>query len=197
MNQDIINKTIENLKKNNFSVHFFENKEEAAEKIIDALSSAKSISRGGSVTIDTLGIIQKIKDDGLPFRDYFSPEDRLASITAEYYLTGTNAVTEDGQLVNIDGCGNRVGALGYGPKHVLVVVGTNKIVRDVEAGIQRIKDIAAPLNAKRLKKNTPCAKTGNCEDCDSIDRICRKTSIISKPVKGRITIYIINESLGY
>jgi L-lactate utilization protein LutB len=197
MDQKSIEKTITNLKKNNFEVHYFEKGTEACEKIMDDLKDAKSISRAGSVTINSLGIIDHIKEDELPFRDYASPEDRKASVSAEYYLTGTNAVTEDGKLVNIDGAGNRVAAMSYGPSHIMVVAGTNKIVKDVDEGIKRIHEIAAPINAKRLERNTPCVKTGKCSDCNSDDRICRKVSIILKPVKGRYTIYLINEDLGF
>lgn len=197
MNTDIINEAIKNLEANNFTVRFFNRKEDAIQEILKKLEPAKSISRGGSVTVDELGIIDKIKERRMPFRDYVNLDDRLASLTAEYYITSSNAITKDGKLVNIDGFGNRVSAISCGPRQVLIIAGTNKIVNDVHEGFRRIKEIAAPLNAKRLKKNTPCAETGVCDDCDSPERICRVTSIVTKPYKDRITIFLIDEKLGY
>ncbi len=197
MKINTIDETIRNLEANNFTVHFFPKGVDAVPEILKKLEAAKSISRGGSVTVDELGIIDKIKECNMPFRDYVNREDRMASLTAEYYITSSNAVTKDGKLVNIDGFGNRVSAISCGPKQVLIVVGTNKIVNDVDEGIKRIKEIAAPLNAKRLYKNTPCAKTGICDDCDSPERICRVTSIVEKPYKDRVTVYLIDEKFGY
>ena len=197
MNIDIINETIKNLEVNNFTVHFFQKGADAVPKILKKLEPAKSISRGGSVTVDALGIIDKIKERGMPFRDYIKREDRLPSLMAEYYITSSNAVTRDGKLVNMDGFGNRVSAISCGPQKVLIVVGTNKIVNDVDEGIERIKEVAAPLNAKRLNKNTPCVETGICEDCDSPERICRVISIVTRPYEDRVTIYLIDEKLGY
>ena len=197
MNIDIVNETIRNLEENNFTVHFFPKRDGAVREILKKLESAKSISRGGSETVNELGIIDKIKERGLPFRDYVKREDRSASLTAEYYITSSNAITKDGKLVNTDAFGNRVSAISCGPRQVLLVAGTNKIVNDVDDGIKRIKEKAAPLNAKRLKRNTPCAESGICEDCDSAERICRVTSIVTKPYKDRITIFLIDEELGY
>lgn len=196
MNKEI-SQTLESLKKNNFTVHFFETSEDARGELLDELKNAKSISRGGSVTVDKLGIIEMIKERGYPFQDYVTPEERRASVGAEYYVTGTNAITMDGKLVNIDGCGNRVAAMSYGPSKVFIVCGVNKIVANVEEGLRRIERVAAPKNVKRLEKNTPCAKTNTCEDCDSPERICRNTLIVTKPFKDRITIYLINEELGF
>jgi hypothetical protein len=197
MKTEIINETIKNLEINNFNVYLFKKRDDAVNAILKKLEPAKSISRGGSVTVDELGIIDKIKERGMPFRDYVKMDDRLASLTAEYYITSSNAITKDGKLVNIDGFGNRVSAISCGPRQVLIVAGTNKIVNDTHEGFRRIKETAAPLNAKRLKKNTPCAETGLCDDCDSDDRICRVTSIVTKPYKDRVTIYLIDEQLGF
>lgn len=197
MDNELINQTIRNLEKNNFTVRFFEDSEAAVNQLMEELKKAKSISRSGSVTIDSLGIIDRIHKLKLPFRDYASPEDRRASITADVYLTGTNAITMDGKLVNIDGCGNRVSAMSYGPNKIFILCGTNKIVRNFDEAIHRIETVAAPRNAKRLNRNTPCVKTGHCSDCNSNDRICRKTLIINKPILDRIHIYLINQELGY
>lgn len=192
-----IREAIDSLRKNNFTVHYFENSSDAVAEIFNQLRAAKSISRGGSVTIEQIGLIKKIVEAGLPFRDYVSSEDRMASLTAEYYLAGTNSITQDGKLVNVDGSGNRVAAMSFGPGHVFIVAGTNKIVKDETAAIERIRTVAAPLNARRLNKKTPCVKTGKCEDCQSAERICRKQMTMTKPEQGRVTIFLINENLGY
>ena len=197
MNKSIIQETITNLEKNNFQVYLFDNHEKAVSQIMKQLSEAKSISRSGSVTLNTIGLIDKIQEKGLPFRDYVSPEDRKASIQAEYYLASTNAITTEGHLINYDGCGNRVAALAYGPDKIFVIAGTNKIVKDFVEAIHRIKTIAAPKNATRLNKSTPCTKSGTCSDCSSEDRICRTLSVITKPLSNRITVFLIDEELGY
>jgi hypothetical protein len=112
-------------------------------------------------------------------------------------LTGTNAVTEGGQLVNLDMTGNRTGGIAFGPKHVVIVVGRNKIVADLEEAFYRIKNYAAPTNAMRLNKKTPCVKTSHCEECKSPDRICNTWSIMEKSFpKGRIKVVLINADLG-
>lgn len=197
INKELVSKAIEALQKNNFTVSIFDDEKKLVVAVMENLKNAKSISRGGSMTVEKLGLIDSIKEAGLPFRDYLTKEDRLASITAEYYLTGTNAITSDGKLVNIDGAGNRIAAMGFGPSKVLIISGVNKIVKDVEAGLQRIREVAGPLNAKRLNKKTPCATALICSDCDSPERICRKISIIPKPEKDRIHIYLLNKEIGF
>lgn len=194
---EVIKKTIDNLEKNNFVVSYFNTREEALPVILEDLKPATSIGRGGSVTIEEIGLIDKVQESGLPFFDYKEMEDRKRSLTADYYLCSTNAITENGWLVNIDGSGNRTAAMSFGPNKVFIVTGTNKIVKDVEAGLERIANVAAPPNAKRLGKKTPCATTGRCSDCSSPERICRKTLISTKPKPERIYIYLINEELGY
>jgi L-lactate utilization protein LutB len=146
-----------------------------------------------------------MKDRNLEFIEVtpsdVSPEEktqlRRDALQSDLFFSGTNAVTEKGQLVNLDSLGNRVAGITFGPKHVVIIVGRNKIVPTLDDAIDRIKCIAAPTNAKRLKKDTPCAKTGKCDDCNSPDRICNTWTITekSKPV-GRIRIVIINEDLG-
>ena len=124
-------------------------------------------------------------------------ERKRASLLVDLFITGTNAITEDGQLVNLDMIGNRVGALTFGPKHVIVLVGRNKIVPEIEDAMARIKDFAAPANAMRLDKKTPCAKTAYCHECSSPDRICNTWTITEKSFpKHRVKIVLINEDLG-
>jgi hypothetical protein len=120
----------------------------------------------------------------------------MASSQAEYYITGTNAITADGKLVNIDGSGNRIAAMSYGPKFVFIISGVSKITLNEADAFKRIRTIAAPQNAIRLNRKTPCVKTLKCMDCDSPERICRKSMILTKPEPGRITIFLFREIPG-
>lgn len=198
-----------NLERNNFEVFITRNSAEARELVLKRIlpeTKAKIISYGDSLTVRATGIFEDIKKaPNLEFIEVF-PSDasleeeaqlRRDALQSELFFSGTNAVTEEGQLVNLDSLGNRVAGITFGPKHVVIMVGRNKIVPTLDDAIDRIKGIAAPANARRKKKNTPCAKTGKCEDCDSPDRICNIWTITekSKPV-GRIRIVIIDEDLG-
>ena len=124
-------------------------------------------------------------------------ERRRRSLLVDFFITGTNAVTEDGQLVNLDMLGNRVAALTFGPRHVVVLLGRNKIVPSLEEAMFRVKNIAAPANAMRLDKKTPCVKTSYCEECKSPERICNTWTITEKSFpKGRVRVVLINQDLG-
>ncbi|MCX6356355.1 MAG: lactate utilization protein, partial [Candidatus Aureabacteria bacterium] len=138
------------------------------------------------------------------YREGLSRDEGLAlrhrSLEAGVFFSGTNAITLEGELVNIDGYGNRVAALAFGPAHVVIVAGVNKIVKDVAAGIARIKTVAAPLNCRRLDRRTPCNKTGNCDErnCAGPERICNVLSVIRRqPGGNRITVILVGEDLGY
>jgi len=199
----------EALEENNFDVFLAEDTDEAKrialEKIIPALD-VKSISWGGSMTFTTTSLYDALKEaSGMQVIDTYdkslSPEESLErrrqSLLADLFITGTNAVTEAGQLVNLDMIGNRVAALTFGPKFVIVLVGRNKIVPDTGAAVDRIKDYSAPANVMRLDKKTPCAKTAFCEECKSPDRICNTWTITEKSFpKGRVKVILINEDLG-
>ena len=135
------------------------------------------------------------------FNKSLAPQDALEvrrqSLLADLFITGTNAVTETGELVNLDMTGNRVAGITFGPRHVVILVGRNKIVPDLEAAMARIKEYAAPANAMRLDKKTPCARTSVCEECKAPDRICNTWTITQKShPKGRIKIILVNEDLG-
>jgi L-lactate utilization protein LutB len=198
----------EMLEANNFEVQIAENADEAraiVKKIIPA-TGAKSVSWGGSVTFVETGLYQEVKNyPGLDVLDTYetgmSPVDMLErrrrALLVDLFITGTNAVTETGKLVNLDMIGNRVAGITFGPKHVIVIVGRNKIVPDIEDAMLRIKNFAAPANSMRLDKKTPCVKTSMCEECRSIDRICNNWTITEKSFpKGRIKVVLINEDLG-
>ncbi len=198
------------LTENNFEVHIAQTPDEAKsvvlEKIIPEISP-KSVSWGGSITFVATGLYDALKSaDDLEVLDTYdknlSPEESLQrrrqALLVDLFITGTNAVTESGQLVNLDMIGNRVGAITFGPKHVIILVGRNKIVPDLESALFRIQNYAAPVNTMRLDKKTPCAKTSFCTDCKSPDRICNTWTITEKsfPPK-RVKIVLINKDMGF
>ena len=204
-----INRVKQALELNNFEV-FTANevnqlKDLLQNKIIPSIN-AKSVGWGGSLTLSSMGLIEYLKDKKDiecfdPFEKGLSSDESLEvrkqCLTADLFMSGTNAVTESGKLVNLDMTGNRVSGICFGPKNVLIVLGRNKIVKNIDDAITRIKSYAAPTNAMRLNKNTPCVKTGTCEDCHKIDRICNIWSIVEKAYpKGRIKIVLINKELG-
>lgn len=197
------------LEKNNFEVYLVNSSDEAKAKAFQTIIpkiQPQSLSWGGSMTFTTTGLYDALKNKvDLKILDTFdktvSNEEKFEryrqALSVDLFITGTNAVTEAGQLINLDMVGNRVGALTFGPKYVLVLVGRNKVVSDVQNGIDRIKRYAAPANAMRLDKNTPCIKTGDCEECQSSGRICNTWTITEKSFpQGRIKVILINEDLG-
>jgi L-lactate utilization protein LutB len=196
------------LEANNFEVHIAENVE-AAKKIVKEIlprTGAKSISWGGSITYQQTGLYEELKNyPGVEVLDTYDrtlPADemmerRRRALLVDLFVTGTNAVTETGKLVNLDMIGNRVGAVTFGPRNVIILAGRNKVVPDIEDAMQRVKNYVAPTNAMRLDKKTPCVKTSICEECRSPDRICNTWTIAEKSFpKGRIKIILINEDLG-
>ena len=203
----------ENLKEalvsNNFEVFIAQNAREAGRMVMDKILpklAPKTISWGGSMTFVATELYDMLKaypnaDILDTFDKSLSPEESLErrreSLLVDLFITGTNAVTRSGELVNLDMIGNRVSGITFGPRNVVVMVGRNKVVEDLEAAIERIKDYAAPVNAMRLNKKTPCAKTGVCEECKSPERICNSWTITQKSFpKGRIKVVLINENLG-
>ena len=204
---------LENLKEvlvsNNFEVFIAGNAREAGRMVMDKILpklAPKTISWGGSMTFVATELYDMLKAyPNAEILDTFdkslSPEESLErrrqSLLVDLFITGTNAVTRSGELVNLDMIGNRVSGITFGPRNVVVMVGRNKVVEDLEAAIERIKDYAAPVNAMRLNKKTPCAKTGVCEECKSPERICNSWTITQKSFpKGRIKVVLINENLG-
>jgi len=197
------------LEANNFEVFIAQNAAAAKKIVIKEIippTGAKSISWGGSMTFIATGLYEALKNDKkMHVIDTFDKtitreegwERRRQSLLVDLFITGTNAVTESGMLVNLDMIGNRVGGITFGPKDVIVLVGRNKIVADLEDAMIRIKNFAAPANAMRLGMKTPCAKTSYCEECKSKDRICNNWTITEKSFpKGRIKVVLINKNLG-
>lgn len=197
--------TVKALEKNGFKAAFVADANAAVKAISDMIPDGVTVGVGGSMTMHQIGFFDALKARNIelinPFAEGVSPEQRgellRKTLTCDRYVTGTNAVTEEGQLFNIDGTGNRVAAMIYGPKKTIVVCGVNKIVSDMEEARKRVWDKAAPMNAKRLDKKTPCAKTGLCADCSSPDRICNAcVELVKKPTMSDIHVVIVGEHLG-
>lgn len=199
-------KAVESLGKNGFTAVYCRTAQEAYDYIIAEAEGAATIGFGGSLSMADLHVADKLAGMGKELLNHgipgLTPEESLEirrrQLTCDLFLTGTNAVTLSGCLVNIDGAGNRVAAMTFGPRKVIVVAGRNKLVEgDVADAIKRVKDWASPPNARRLGLNTPCAKTGFCSDCGSPDRICRVTTVIErKPRVADIRVLVVNEDMG-
>lgn len=195
---------VENMKKRGFAACYCATAEEAAKKVLELIPEGDSVAWGGSVTLGQLNIKELLRQRGqtLIDRDAVPAEQRQETmrraLTADSFLMSSNAITEDGQLFNIDGMGNRVVALCFGPKSVIVVAGMNKVVKDLDAAYSRVRNYVAPVNAKRLGMNTPCAQTGKCADCLGPDCICANmvTTRYSRP-NGKIKVVLVGEDLGF
>jgi L-lactate utilization protein LutB len=199
----------ESLEANNFEVYMADNAAEARrivlERILPAID-AKSVSWGGSMTLGATGLMNDfLQMDAMavinPYEKDLSDaqklERRRQALLVDLYLTGCNAMTEDGRLVNLDMIGNRVAALTFGPRAVVVLVGANKLVANLDDAMWRVKEFAAPANAMRLDMKTPCAKTSVCEECKSPQRICNTWTITEKSFpRGRVKVVLINQVLG-
>ncbi len=192
--------------KRNIKIIPVESIKAASDKILEIIPKTSKIGYGGSVTLESIGVLDRIRAGKYTLydRDKVKKGSREAyelghlAQHADYFLASANAITKNGEIVNIDRTGNRVSSLIFGPEHVILVVGKNKIVPDLDAAMKRIKTIAAPLNAKRIGADTPCAKTGICADCSSPERLCCITVVIERQFKpGRMTIILVNEDLGY
>lgn len=196
---------IKNLEKRQMNGFYCEDSASAVAKVLELIPEGASIGWGGSMTLYETGIMDAIKKDTYKIIDRDSaktPEEQKKIYgeicCCDYFLMSTNAITLDGELVNVDNRGNRVSFLCFGPEHVVVVTGMNKIVSDVDAGMKRARDIAAPPNTVRLNRKTPCSVTGRCEDCLSPDCICAQTVVTRRSAyKGRITVILVGEELGY
>jgi hypothetical protein len=199
-------RAIERLEAHDFKAIFVKSKEEAVEKIWKHVTPEQKVGVGGSVTIRELGILDRLEAQGNTLFNHWKPglskeevlSVRKSQMTSDLFLSSVNAVTLNGELVNIDGIGNRVNSVIFGPGKVILVAGYNKIVEDVQEAIKRIKNVAAPLNARRLNIDVPCAKAGKCVDCSSPNRICRAMVILERrPSLTDILIIIVGEELGF
>ena len=199
-------KVVESLGKNGFTAVYCPNAGKAQEYILAEAAEAETIGFGGSLSVAGMQVIEPLREAGKEFLIHgaqgLTLEERLAvmrrQLTCDLFLTGTNAVTLSGFLVNIDATGNRVASMFFGPRKVIVVAGRNKIVEgDVMDAMHRVKSWATPPNARRLNFNTPCARTGFCSNCSSPERLCRVTTVLErKPRFTDIRVLVVNEELG-
>ena len=206
--EDKTRRTAEALKNNGFEPFYVPTKDEALKKLLQLIPKGSKVGIAGSITIRQIKLDEELRKRGDHVDDIwaqkYSMDEHLAirkqHFDADVFLTGSNAITEDGKLINIDGLGNRVAAMVFGPKKVIVVAGINKIVKNIDEGIQRIRNIAAPMNVKRFGGETPCTQKGYCEldECNPPARHCHVISIIEKsPMKTDTMVVIIGESLGF
>lgn len=196
-----LEKTGKNLENRGFRVHRFASGAEAAEFLVQTLHGT-SIGIGGSVTIDTLGVYDRLCGSNKVFWHWknHAPETRERAGKAETYLCSANGVSENGEIVNIDGFGNRVAGTIYGPERVFLVVGRNKIAPDLTGAIDRARNIAAPLNARRLNRHTPCAVgEPRCRDCRSPEKVCGVMTVFFMPPTSikEFHVILVDEDLGY
>lgn len=204
-NDTIGKKLVEALEKNEFDAVYFSNKEAAQEHILQYIFQESVVSFGGSMTLmEDMKLPEKIREKGGKITEfsYETPEIMAEcmrkQLISDVFLCSSNAITMDGYLVNIDGIGNRVAAMTFGPKKVIIVAGINKVCPDEDSAWQRLGRIASPMNMKRLELDTPCSKTGYCVDCKSEARGCRVYCVMKrKPRLTDITVVIIGENLGY
>lgn len=201
-----VNSTINSLKKNGMNGYLVNSHEELIEKINELTNDGDTVSCGGSMSLFETGVIDYLRSGKYNFLDRY--EDGLSkddlkklyrnTFSADIYFTSTNAITEKGELYNVDGNGNRVAAMLYGPDKVIIIAGINKIVENIEEAIKRNERVSAPANCKRLNRATPCVKVGHCMDCSSEERICNEYTIIRRQGnKDRIHVIFLNEELGY
>ena len=193
------------LEKNGMKAYLVEDAQAARELVNAMIKDHETVCDGGTMTLQETGILDMLNHRDLVFHSHSDPTmtreqsdaEARKAFSADTFIASTNAVTLQGELVNIDGHGNRVSAMIFGPKQVIIVAGYNKIVEDEEAAKKRIREIAAPANSVRLHKQTPCSKTGSCQDCYSKDRICSSYVKINYDKEDRIRVILIAEAYGY
>ena len=206
-NEKVAAKIIKNLEKRRMAGSYTADAVQAKAEIVDMIPHGATVFRCGSMTAVGIGLWEaiaalpevKVID---PYRAELSPEEglelRRQGLTADVMIASTNAITLDGRLVNLDGMGNRVAAMAFGPKKVILVVGMNKVVPDLETAVARVKHVASPINNIRLGPKNPCVETGLCSDCRSPQRICNIWSTIEgHMIKDRIHVKLVGENLGY
>ena len=202
--KDILIRTRDALLRRNFDAYAVDSADEARALILSWIGKTESVTWGGSATIAEIGLVSALKEGGYLVydRDTVPPAERATfakeHFFSDWFLMSTNAITEDGELLNLDGMGNRVASLIFGPNNVIVVAGINKITPDIDAAYTRVRQLAAPRNAQRFSITTPCKRTGKCANCLSPDTICASLvrTRFSKQ-KGRIKVILIDGSYGF
>ena len=204
---ETIAEVVARLKKNEMEALYFSTAAEAREEVLRRIPPKATVGIGGSVTLREMGLLEALEKRGNEVYDHWkeglSQEERQEVVKkhqrSDVFLTSTNALTMDGKLINVDATGNRVASMIFGPKRVMVITGVNKIVKNLNQGLVRVKKIAAPRNCQRRKDPTPCAQDLSCHDCDTPARLCRVTTIIERRPWGmkEFTVILVGEELGY
>ena len=206
VNEKKIEKTINNLKKNNINGYYVKDNDELINLIKDIAKEGEVVSVGGSMSLFESKVIELLRSGRYEFLDRYKKdltqedikEIYRKSFFADTYFASANAITEDGKIFNVDGNGNRVAAILYGPDKVVLIVGVNKIVKNIEQAVSRNRAISGPANAKRLNLSTPCVKTGQCMECKSEERICCEYTVIKRQRNPkRMHVIFINDTLGF
>ena len=201
-NQKLAQKVIKGLESRNMTGYYAASREEALKQALELIPEGSTVTMGGCMSAIQIGLVQTLKAGNYNFIDRDEIEDKRAAMLmaydADFYLASPNAMTEDGQLVNIDGNANRVSAIANGPKTVIFIAGMNKICDDLDGAMKRARNVAAPINAQRFPINTPCTKTGACMDCKVPDTICCQF-LITRYSKhpGRIHVILVDDELGF
>lgn len=202
-NDLLAEKVIKGLKSRNMTGYYAHSKEEALKIALSLIPEGSKVSKGGSMSVKEIGLSKALAEGNYDFidRDNKSEDPRAAALKAydaDVYLCSANAMTDDGVLVNIDGNSNRVSALAFGPKKVVLIVGMNKITSDIDHALKRARNEAAPINTQRFGLDTPCTKTGACMNCKSPDTICCQFLITRySRHPGRIHVILVNDQLGF
>lgn len=196
---------VEVLSKKEFDARFFTGGEEAVRAVLEAIPPDAAVGCGGSWTMRQIGLLDALRERGnrvVAHEAGMDPDEtmraRKEALLCPFYLSSANAVTLSGEVVNTDGIGNRVAGISFGPGTVIIVAGYNKLVADLEAAFERIREVAAPANATRYNLDTPCVERGRCQDCSRPARICRVTTIVSRrPMMTDFKVFLVGESLGF
>ena len=201
-NEKLANKVIKGLNSRNMTGYYAKDKEEALKLALELIPEGSTVTMGGAMSAHEIGLVKVLKEGNYTFIDRDDYEDKraaaLLAYDADVFLSSTNAMTEDGILVNIDGNSNRVSAIAHGPKKVVFIVGMNKVCSDVDGALKRARNVAAPINAQRFGIVTPCTQTGSCMNCKSADTICCNFLITRySRHTGRIHVILVDESLGF
>ena len=204
-NERLAQTIIKNLKRRHMDGFYCATAEEVVKKVSELIDDGSSVTWGGTMTVRDLGIPQYLKDRGtleVLDRDLVeTPEEKqamyLRAFSADVYLSSANAISEDGVIVNIDGNGNRVAAITWGPKKVIFVIGLNKVAQNVEAALARARSTASPINAARFDIKTPCQTDGVCHNCNSPESICNYVHFLRNSPRGRHVVVLVGENLGY
>lgn len=204
--QQLAQAAVKPLRKNGFQAAYVEDREQARKAVLELVPEGACVGVGGSMTIREIGVLDDLAGRGHVIHNHWRPglsqeeilEIRRAHLSCDVFLTSTNALTLRGQIVSTDGIGNRVCAMTFGPKRVIIVAGANKVVRDLEAALARIKDVCTPRATGESGDPIPCVKTGICTDCDSPARVCRATIILDRrPMLTDTHVLLVGEDLGF